>query len=51
MWLSSTQLTDSITCTDISVLGMHVIVSESACDLGIVVDRELLLAAYVTAVC
>jgi len=38
-------------CTDISVLGMHVVVSESARDLGIVIERELLLAAYATAVC
>jgi len=51
MWLGSTQLLDSITCTDISVLGTHVVVSESSRDLRVVIDLELSLAAHVTAIC
>ena len=51
MWLGLTQLIDRITYTDISVLGKHVIVSESSRHLRVVIDRELSLAAHVTAVC
>ena len=51
MWLGSTQLLDMmmISCTHISVLGTHVVVSESVRDLGVVIDREMSLAAH--AVC
>ena len=37
---------DSITCTDISVLGAYVVVSESSRDLVVVIDRELSLEAH-----
>jgi len=50
MWLGSTQLLNRITCMDISVLGTHVIVTESAHDLRVVIDRKLSLAALMTAV-
>ena len=50
MWLSSTQLLDRITGTDISVIDTHAIVSESARDLG---PRAVIGGAveHVTAVC
>ena len=50
-WLGSTRLLDSITCTDIPVLGTRVVVSESSRHLGVVIDHVLSLTAHVTAVC
>jgi len=47
MWLGSTQLLDGITRTDVPVLGMCIVISESTHDL----DSELSLAVHVTAVC
>ena len=40
-----------ITRQEVLVLGSRVAVSESACDLGVVIDRELSLKAHVAAVC
>ena len=36
---------------DVMVLGTSVAISDTARDLGVVIDRELSLAAHVTAVC
>ena len=33
------------------MLGTHVAISDTACDLGVVIDRELSLAAHFTALC
>ena len=42
---------DRVDCHDVLVLGTHVAISDTARDLGVVIDRELSLAAQVTAVC
>jgi len=51
LWLGSSQLLDKVYCRDILVLGTHVAISDTTRDLGVVIDRELSLAAHVTAVC
>ena len=51
LWLSSSQLVDRVDCQDVLVLGTRVAISDTARDLGVVIDRELSLAAHVTAVC
>ena len=51
LWLGSSQLVDRVDCHDVLVLGTHVAISDTARDLGVVIDRELSLAAHVTAVC
>jgi len=38
-------------CHDVLVLGTRVAISDTARDLGVVIDRELSLAAHITAVC
>ena len=40
-----------VDCHDVLVLGTRVAISDTARDLGVVIDRELSLAAHVTAVC
>jgi len=42
---------DRIDCHDVLVLGTHVAILDTARDLSVVIDRELSLAAHVTAVC
>ena len=42
---------DRVDCHDVLVLGTRVAISDTARDLGVVIDRELSLAAHVTAVC
>ena len=51
IWLGSSQLLDKVTCKEILLLGTRVAISDSARDLGIIIDRELSLEAHVTAVC
>ena len=51
LWLGSSQLVDSVDCHDVLLLGTRVAISDTARDLGVVIDRELSLAAHVTAVC
>jgi len=51
MRLGVTQLFDMITCKDVSVLGTHIVISESTRDLGAVIDCKLSLPVHVTAVC
>ena len=51
LWLGSSQLVDRVDCHDVLVLGTRVAISDTARDLGVVTDRELSLAAHVTAVC
>ena len=51
LWLGSSQLLDKVDCHDVLVLGTRVAISDAARDLGVVIDRELSLAAHVTAVC
>ena len=51
VWLGSSQLLDKVDCRDVLVLGTRVAISDIARDLGVVIDRELSLAAHVTAVC
>jgi len=51
MWLGLSPLLDKIACQEVLVLGSRVAVSESARDLGVVIDRELSLTAHVAAVC
>ena len=52
IWLGSSQLLDRVNCHDVLVLGTsRVAISDTARDLGVVIDRELSLAAHVTAVC
>ena len=46
-----TYLLDKVDCHDVLVLGTCVAISDTARDLGAVIDRELSLAAHVTAVC
>ena len=50
LWLGSSQLVDRVDCHDALVLGTRVAISDTARDLGVVIDRELSLAAHVTAV-
>ena len=40
-----------VDCHDVLLLGTRVAISDTARDLGVVIDRELSLAAQVTAVC
>ena len=49
--LGSSQLLDKVDCHDVLVLGTRVAISDTARDLGVVIDRELSLAAHATAVC
>ena len=42
---------DKVTCKEVLLLGTRVAISDSARDLGIIIDRELSLEAHVTAVC
>jgi len=51
LWLGSSQLLDKVDCRDVMVLGTRVAISDTARDLGVVIDRELSLAAHITAVC
>ena len=51
MWLGSSQLLDRITTQDALVLGTRTAFSDTARDLGVVIDRELSLAAHVSSVC
>ena len=51
LWLGSSQLLDKVDCHDVLVLSTRVAISDTARDLGVVMDRELSLAAHVTAVC
>jgi len=51
LWLGSSQLVDRVGCHDVPVLGTRVAISDTARDLGVVIDSELSLAAHVTAVC
>jgi len=51
MWLGAAQLLEKITCLEVIVPGTRVTVSESARDLEVVINRELSMAAHVTAVC
>jgi len=44
------QQLDKIIYLKVTVFGTRIVISESARDLGVVVDRELLLTAHVTAV-
>jgi len=48
LWLGSSQLVDRVDCHDVLVLGTRVAISYTARDLGVVIDRELSLAAHVT---
>ena len=49
--MQCSQLVDRVDCDNVLVLGTHVAISDTARDLGVVIDRELSLAAHVTAVC
>jgi len=51
MWLGSSQLLDRITSQDVLVLGTRTAFPDTARDLGVVVDRELSLAVYVSSLC
>jgi len=51
MWLGSYQQLKNVDITDIPILSMQVKVSESACDLGVVLDNQLLLSSHVAALC
>jgi len=51
LWLGSSQLVDRVDCHDILLLGTRVAISDTARDLGVVIDCELSLAAHVMAVC
>ena len=51
MWLGSHQQLKNVDITDIPILSMQVKVSESACDLGVVLDNQLSLSAHVAALC
>ena len=51
LWLGSSQLLENVTCKEVLLLGTRVPISDSARDLGIIIDRELSLEAHVTAVC
>jgi len=41
MWLGLSPLLDEVACQEVLVLGACVAVSESARDLGVVINREL----------
>ena len=51
MWFGSTHLLDRIASQDVVVLGMRVASSDTARDLGVVIDCELSLAAHVSSDC
>jgi len=51
LWLGSSQLLDKVTCKEVLLLGTRVAISDSARDLGIIIECELSLEAHVTAVC
>ena len=41
LWLGLSQLVDRVDCHDVLVLGTRVAISDTARDLGVVIDREL----------
>jgi len=47
----SSQLLDKVNCHEVLVLGTRATISDTTHDLGVVIDRELSLAAHVTVVC
>jgi len=51
MWLGSSQQLEKIYVNDISILATTVRTTETARDLGVVIDSHLSLAAHVSAVC
>jgi len=51
LWFGSSQLLDKVDCHDVLMLGTRIAISDTARDLGVVINRELSLAAQVTAVC
>ena len=51
MWLGSSQQLQKVSINDIFILTTHVRVSETARDLGVVIDRQMSLAAHVSALC
>ena len=40
LWLGASQLLDKVDCRDVQVLGTRVAISDTARDLGVVIDRE-----------
>jgi len=51
MWLGSSQLLDKIDIHEVPVTSARVTVSDTARDLGVVIDSRLTMANYVAAVC
>jgi len=51
MWLGSSQQLQKVSINDIFILTTHVRVTETARDLGVVIDRQMSLAAHVSALC
>jgi len=49
--LPSKELSERVDCHDVLVLSTCVAISDTARDLGVIIDCELLLTAHVTAVC
>ena len=41
LWLGSSQLLDKVDCHDVLVLGTRVAISDTALDLGVIINREL----------
>jgi len=41
LWLGSSQLLDKVDCHDVLMLGTHIAISDTARDLGVIIDREL----------
>jgi hypothetical protein len=51
IWLGSRHQLDTILINDVPVLSFPVLIAHIARDLGVVFNRELTLAAYITAKC
>ena len=51
MWLGSSQQLQKVSINDIFISTTHVRVTETARDLGVVIDRQMSLAAHVSALC
>jgi len=49
LWLGSYQQLINVDITDIIISSLQVKVSESACDLGVVLDSQLSLSSHVAA--
>ena len=51
MWLGSSQLLDKVDIREVPVTSARITVSDTARDLGVIIDSRLTMADHVAAVC